>query len=655
MTTYDGAWFAERLDIARGDAPRDFHAGCPVCGSVDNLHVTDKPGGAEAFCFGCQAKTPNVVEAIEDRPPAIKIRRVKGASRRRRVTPPADAKADPLGWYAAYCGVARDFLDGLPLSATPDGWVSHDFPAVGVSKHRQAGTDARRWSPEGAHTPAIWPLDDAMPREVLLTEGESDAIALRGVGYGMAYSAGSASGVPSVADFRSMARRGVESVFVGYDADEPGQKGAEKAMENAMAAGLSAARIVPPDYDSLTGTGKDWREFVLAGNEELPESNLGRVVKTVERIKAETPSTVPWVAYPVAYSGGLTVLAGPPKGGKSTILGHLARCAETGERFLGEFDVRRGTPVLTMTEEYGVPVVMKTEAFGLTSMEVIQRSDAIRAGWGLADALAASARWVSSHDGGIVVVDTLAVWAGIENENDASETTIAVENIRHALADRGAAVVLVHHTRKGGGIAGEATRGSGAIAAACDVQAELTYHDAADPTDSRRWLTVRGRILDTTRILVEYDTAAHAYSVVDEADEANAELREWLDVVPRESEDPNGMSLSDLEGAWGIKAGAKRAKYLVGKGLLRKSDDLVKVGRGKEWRYWRADVTVNRRTVEPRLNRDGSAVDGEAGATAPEGRFPRTSDHRTTERGYIGSSVRRSESDDELTHESEAE
>ena len=136
-----------------------------------------------------------------------------------------------------------------------------------------------------------------------------------------------------------------------------------------------------------------------------------------------------------------------------------------------------------MTEEYGIPVVIKTDAFGLTAMEVVQRGDAVRAGWGLADSLAAAARWIATNPHGVIVIDTLAVWAGIENENDAAETTTSIETIRHALADRGAAVVLVHHTRKGGGIAGEATRGSGAIAASCDVQAELTYHDAEGPPD----------------------------------------------------------------------------------------------------------------------------------------------------------------------------
>ena len=221
------------------------------------------------------------------------------------------------------------------------------------------------------------------------------------------------------------------------------------------------------------------------------------------------------------------------------------------------------------------------------------------------------------------MIDTLAVWAGIENENDAGETTAAIETIRHSLADRGAAVVLVHHTRKGGGIAGEATRGSGAIAAACDVQAELTYYDAADATDARRWLTVRGRILETTRLLVTYDTATHAYTVEDRSSEQNAELLAWLDGVPRVTEDPEGMSQKDLEELWGIKAGAKRIKTLLGMTLLRQSDDLVKVGRGRERRYWRADYDVKVRTDDRRTTDEltvGSLVEDEAGVTPPEGR-----------------------------------
>ena len=607
---------------------RDAHFPCPCCGGSDPLHVTERNERALVKCFSCGAGYAEVVVALEAEPGAevapIRINLIRRTTQAAPKLAPADAKADPLGWYAAYCGVAREFLDGLPLSATDDGWIAHGYGDLAVVKLRQAGTSERRWSPPESHNPAIWPLDDSMPKEIVLTEGESDCIALRGVGYPMAYSSGSASGVPSVSDFRSVAKRGVAMVFVAFDADEAGQRGAEKAMEHAMAAGLSAARIVPPDYDSLTGRGKDWREWVSTrdDDESLPESNIGQVIKSVARIRDETPSTVPWAAYPVAYFGGVSVLAGPPKGGKSTLLGHLARCAETGEQFLGEYDVERATPVLLMTEEHGIPVVMKTDAFGLTAAEVVQRGDAVRAGWGLADALAAAARWTTDNPRGVIVIDTLAVWAGIENENDAGETTAAMETIRHALADRGAAVVLVHHTRKGGGIAGEATRGSGAIAASCDVQAELTYYDASDATDPRRWLTVRGRVMETTRLLVAYDTATHSYAVEDTSAEQNAELLSWLDGVPRVEEDADGLSQKKLEELWDFKpgGGVKRIKTLLAKTLLRRSDAKVKVARGEEWRYWRSDAVaiIHRRSIDPPTIRDEiAAVESETGVSAP--------------------------------------
>lgn len=613
---------------------------CPAhADSTPSLDV-DVRGGKVVWKCRAGCAQADILAALEGLAPTpIRITMV----RRSKATPttiPPDAKADPLSWYAAYCGVPRDFLDGFPLSATPDGWVSHDFGGLAVSKQRQAGTSERRWSPAGSHNPAIWPLEDAMPAEIILTEGESDCIALRGVGYLMAYSSGSASGVPSVSDFRSIAKRGVSMVFVAFDADEAGQKGAEKAMENAIGADIAAARIVPPDYDSLTGTGKDWREWVAAhgGSDDLPTSNVGRVVKSVATIRAETPSSVPWAAFPVAYHGGVSVLAGPPKGGKSTLLGHLARCAEKGEKFLGEFDVRPRTPVLLLTEEYGIPVVMKTDAFGLSAMEVVQRGDAIREGWGLADALAAAARWTTNHANGIVAIDTLAVWAGIENENDAGETTAAIETIRHALADRGAAVVLVHHTRKGGGIAGEATRGSGAIAASCDVQAELTYYNAEDPTDPRRRLTVRGRVMETMSLVVAYDTSTHAYTIADTSAERNEELLSWLEGVPRVEDDADGISQKKLEELWdlGQGGGVKRIRTLLDKMLLRRSDAKVKVPRGEEWRYWRSDVTatLQHRSVDPpSIHHEIAAVESEGGGNAPTGR---THARVTTDPSIVG-------------------
>jgi hypothetical protein len=131
--------------------------------------------------------------------------------------------------------------------------------------------------------------------------------------------------------------------------------------------------------------------------------------------------------------------------------------------------------------------------------------------------------------------------------------------------------------------------------------------------------------METINLLVTYDTSTHAYTLEDSSDEENAELLSWIEGVPRLADDPDGISQKDLEALWGLNEGGgqKRVKKLIATTLLRQSDDLVKVGRGRERRYWRADFDVrhgptNRDTTDELAV--GISVDGETGVTAPKGR-----------------------------------
>lgn len=71
----------------------------------------------------------------------------------------------------------------------------------------------------------------------------------------------------------------------------------------------------------------------------------------------------------------------------------------------------------------------------------------------------------------------------------------------------------------------------------------------------------------------------------------NAELAAWIDDVPRDGE---GLSSNELKAIWGVDP-RSRIERLTGAGLLRRSDQKMKV-EGKrsqgEWRYWRADIEV---------------------------------------------------------------
>jgi len=70
------------------------------------------------------------------------------------------------------------------------------------------------------------------------------------------------------------------------------------------------------------------------------------------------------------------------------------------------------------------------------------------------------------------------------------------------LTAAGLAVLLIHHPRKGVNLAGQAARGSGALASFVDILIEMHWYGKADEDDRRRWLRAYSRYEETRPGLV---------------------------------------------------------------------------------------------------------------------------------------------------------
>jgi hypothetical protein len=299
----------------------------------------------------------------------------------------------------------------------------------------------------------------------------------------------------------------------------------------------------------------------------VPEPPAGpRLIVSASEYRRSVPAFVPWVVAGLLYIGGVLLVSGPPKAGKSTLLAELQRSRWTGDPFLGAWSVVPG-PVLLVTEESGIAVVMKL----LGDADVLDRRTAIEMGYtAFGDVLLAIREWAHVYPRGVVIIDTLAVWAGLADENDAGAVTQAVAAVTALAAKTGIAIVLLHHTRKGGGQAGEAIRGSSAILATVDVSAELSYTDAG-PTSPRRWLEVRGRVMEPSRHLMEFGPtpgrplSRRHYRLVDPAEAAEERDANLVAAIP-----PAGATLADLIDRWGVsdKTARRRVADLVASGVL---------------------------------------------------------------------------------------
>jgi hypothetical protein len=307
---------------------------------------------------------------------------------------------------------------------------------------------------------------------------------------------------------------------------------------------------------------------------------LAELIINVEEYCAGIPQDVPWACRPFAYGGGVSLLSGSPKIGKGTLLKDLAASRETGEPFCG-WPVKPG-PTLLVTEEGGIAVAHKVA--GLRQLAIMDRRHALAAHLDWPATLDAVERWSAEHPDGLAILDTLAVWAGIKDENDSAAMTDALAAVT-ALAQRsGLAVIVVHHTRKGGGEHGEAIRGSSAALATVDLSLELKR--TSDGYDDERYLDVLARILLPERYRLGFDRETLSYFRVDLEQRAEAEVSQALAGIPA---DGPGLSRDDLRNLWG-RDPRRQIEHYRAAGKLR--SEVHAEGRTRSLRYWRVNETA---------------------------------------------------------------
>jgi hypothetical protein len=165
---------------------------------------------------------------------------------------------------AARCGLSREELENLGLPIAEDGrFLVFDFPETGARKLRGTGEGKKEkqflWS--GPVAPPLWPVPTSPGEEVVVCEGEADAICLVASEY-EAYSItkGSASETP-VAVWESLRDHGVTTVRLVFDADDAGRRGRAAAAEGARAAGLHVLESRIVGIQPLLGE-KDARDVV---------------------------------------------------------------------------------------------------------------------------------------------------------------------------------------------------------------------------------------------------------------------------------------------------------------------------------------------------------------------------------------------------------
>lgn len=216
---------------------------------------------------------------------------------------------------------------------------------------------------------------------------------------------------------------------------------------------------------------------------------------------AEPPEEIEWILDEYLPAGGLVLLAGKPKEGKTTLSYELAVKVAQGLPFLGR-QTRQAAVLILALEEHTRDVRIRLRNLGATTLENLY----VHVGPSTPTVLASILCYVKDHDVKLILVDTLAAFWKIENENDAAEMTKVVKPLLQLARESGACVLLVHHARKAEGQYGDEIRGSGALFAAVDVALVMKRHEV----QTQRLLQAQSRYPETPSSLL-LELREHGY------------------------------------------------------------------------------------------------------------------------------------------------
>lgn len=246
---------------------------------------------------------------------------------------------------------------------------------------------------------------------------------------------------------------------------------------------------------------------------------------------AEEPLS--WTVDEILLHGGLSMLVGAPKCGKSTLARGLTLQVARGEPWLGR-ETRQGSVLYAALEESKQLISHQFEQLGLL------KSDPVTFHFGLQLDLQTLQRWVASNGPTLVVVDTFMRFAQLAEGNEYANATLAMNPLISLARESGAHLLLLHHSRKSGGEGGAETLGSTAFAASVDTIMSIKVKDG-----TRTLYSVQraGTPIDRVRLCLDADTGS-----VSDDDTQQAQISERLRAMVLDAIGENGgeMHQSDI-------------------------------------------------------------------------------------------------------------
>jgi archaellum biogenesis ATPase FlaH len=325
------------------------------------------------------------------------------------------------------------------------------FPGKNFKQRRPDGAGGWIWNLHDVRR-VLYRLPELKGRTtVLIPEGEKDVESLRHVGAPATCNSGGA-GKWRDEYTQQLLAAGVECVAVLPDNDATGEAHARMVARSCRDAGLWTKIIVlpglPPKGDVTdylrTHTKQDLAALIQAAPEFSAEQPVAAAPKlamtSIADFLREPEDQAEWLIDDRIPAGGVVLLAGTPKAGKSTLARDLAFAVATGERWLS-WQTHQGAVWYIAFEDKRSEVRRAFKAMGATGSEPLQ----VLVGEAPTDLLPALHALATTERPALIIVDTLQRLIRAKDMSDYAEVTERMTPLLRLARDTGAALVLVHH------------------------------------------------------------------------------------------------------------------------------------------------------------------------------------------------------------------
>jgi putative DNA primase/helicase len=363
---------------------------------------------------------------------------------------PRPSRGQPVAAYDYVDERGQLLYQSVRWPNSPDGKKNFNL-------RRPDGAGGWVWKVKGMRR-VVYRLDKIQRREaIFIVEGEKDADRLWSLNLPATTKSEGAGGWTDD-HTAQLTAAGVKRVVVLPDNDPPGEAHGLQVSRSCDDAGIFVRRILLPGLPEK-GDVSDW---LNAGH---PPSELLAIVKAAPPFKghasvvlkpkleltsladllAEPDDALEWLVEDRIPGGGLVLLAGKPKAGKSTLARSLAFCVAAGEPWLGHHVVCGPVWYLAL-EDKRSEVRGHFRRMGATGSEPIW----MLVGEAPQNCLALLEERAKDEKPVLIIVDTLQRLIQAKDMSDYAEVTTKFSPLLKLCRETGAACVVLHHANKYG-------------------------------------------------------------------------------------------------------------------------------------------------------------------------------------------------------------